>query len=39
MQQANFNLNTLQKGNYLVLISAHKNGGVKNIANKTLIVK
>ena len=39
MQQANFNLNTLQKGNYLVLISTHKNGGVKNIANKTLIVK
>ena len=39
MQQANFNLNTLQKGNYIVLISAHKNGGVKNIANKTLIVK
>ena len=39
MQQANFNLNTLQKGNYIVLISAHKNGGTKNIANKTLIIK
>ena len=39
MQQANLNLNTLQKGNYIVLISAHKNGGTKNIANKTLIIK
>ena len=39
MQQANINLNTLQKGNYIVLISAHKNGGTKNIANKTLIIK
>ena len=39
MQQANLNLNTLQKGNFIVLISAHKNGGTKNIANKTLIIK
>ena len=39
MQQANLNLNTLQKGNFIVLISAHKNGGTKNIATKTLIIK
>jgi len=39
MQQANLSLNKLQKGNYIVLISAHKNGGTKNIANKTLIIK
>ena len=32
-------VSTLQAGNYIVLISAHKNGGTKHIANKTLIVK
>ena len=32
-------VNTLQAGNYIVLISAHKNGGTKHIANKTLIIK
>jgi hypothetical protein len=32
-------LNNLQKGNYIVLISADKNGGTKHIANKMLIIK
>ena len=32
-------VNTRQAGNYIVLISAHKNGGTKHIANKTLIIK
>ena len=32
-------VSTLQAGNYIVLISAHKNGGTKHIANKTLIIK
>ncbi len=32
-------LNGLQKGNYIVLISAHKNGGTQQIANKILVIK
>ena len=32
-------LSELQAGNYIVLISAEKNGGIKHIANKTLIIK
>ena len=32
-------LNKLQTGNYIVLISGNKNGGLKTLAHKILIVK
>ena len=37
--ESQMQLNTLQKGNYIVLISADKDGGTKHIANKMLIIK
>ena len=37
--ESQMQLNTLQKGNYIVLISADKDGGTKHIANKILIIK
>ena len=39
MQQANLNLNSLQKGNYIVMISAGNNRGEKFVNNKILILK
>jgi hypothetical protein len=39
MQQANLNLNSLQKGNYIVMISARNNRGEKFVTNKILILK
>ena len=39
MSNTSMQLNKLQTGNYIVLISADKNGGTKHIANKTLIIK
>ena len=39
MQQANLNLNSLQKGNYIVIISARDNRGEKFVNNKILILK
>lgn len=39
MSNTSMQLNKLQTGNYIVLISAEKNGGTKHIANKTLIIK
>ena len=39
MQQANLNLNSLQKGNYIVMISAGNNRGEKFVNNKILIIK
>ena len=38
-QQANLNLNSLQKGNYIVMISAGNNRGEKFVNNKILILK
>jgi len=37
--ESQMQLNTLQKGNYIVLISADKDGGTKHIANHMLIIK
>ncbi|MDC0497141.1 T9SS type A sorting domain-containing protein, partial [Flavobacteriaceae bacterium] len=39
MSNNSMQLNKLQTGNYIVIISADKNGGTKHIANKTLIIK
>ena len=39
MQQANLNLNSLQKGNYIVMISAGNNRGEKFVNKKILILK
>ena len=39
MQQANLNLNSLQKGNYIVMISAGNNRGEKFVNNKIIILK
>ena len=39
MQQANLNLNLLQKGNYIVMISAGNNRGEKFVNNKIIILK
>ena len=39
MQQANLNLNSLQKGNYVVIISAGNNSGEQLINHKLLILK
>ena len=39
MSNTSMQLNKLQSGNYIVIISAEKNGGTKHIANKTLIIK
>ena len=39
MQQANLNLNSLQKGNYIIIISAGNNRGEKFVNNKILILK
>ena len=39
MSNTSMQLNKLQTGNYIVIISADKNGGTKHIANKTLIIK
>jgi hypothetical protein len=39
MSNTSMQLNKLQTGNYIVIISAEKNGGTKHIANKTLIIK
>ena len=39
MQQANLNLNSLQKGNYIVMINAGNNRGEKFVNNKILILK
>ena len=39
MSNTSMQLNKLQTGNYIVLISADKNGGTKHIANKMLIIK
>ena len=39
MQQANLNLNLLQKGNYIVIISAGNNRGEKFVNNKIIILK
>ncbi len=39
MQQANLNLTSLQKGNYIVIISARDNRGEKFVNNKILILK
>ena len=38
-QQANLNLNSLQKGNYIVMINAGNNRGEKFVNNKILILK
>ena len=37
--ETQMNLNKLQTGNYIVLISGNKNGGLKTLAHKMLIVK
>ena len=39
MQQAILNLNSLQKGNYIIIISAENNRGKKFVNNKILILK
>ena len=39
LQQANLNLNSLQKGNYIVMISAGNNRGEKFVNNKIIILK
>jgi hypothetical protein len=39
MRQANLNLNSLQKGNYIVIISAGNNSGEQYVNNKLLILK
>ena len=39
MQQADLNLNSLQKGNYVVIISAGNNSGEQLINHKLLILK
>jgi subtilisin family serine protease len=39
MQQADLNLNSLQKGNYVVIISAGNNSGEQQISHKLLILK
>jgi hypothetical protein len=38
-RQANLNLNSLQKGNYIVIISAGNNSGEQYVNNKLLILK
>ena len=39
MQQTDLNLNSLQKGNYVVIISADNNSGEQLINHKILILK
>ena len=39
MQQADLNLNSLQKGNYVVIISAGNNSGEQLINHKLLMLK
>jgi len=39
MSNTSMQLNKLQTGNYIVLISGNKNGGLKTLAHKMLIVK
>ena len=39
MRKANLNLNSLQKGNYIVIISAGNNSGEQYVNNKLLVLK